>query len=231
MSSPCPVICISGTDTEIGKTIATAAIAAALTGHGQRVVAVKPTQTGLAPGEPGDADEVARLTDVDVREYVRLPEPLAPDIAARRAGVSLPTVAEHAARVADLTRSGEYDVVLVEGAGGLLVRLDADGGTLADLATALGRDGVRAGFAIVVRAGLGTLNHTALTLEALEARGLDLVGLIVGSLSETPDLAAETNLDQLRDLADDRWIGTIPAGASRLEPRVFRRAAADWLVL
>ncbi|MBO1754852.1 dethiobiotin synthase [Allobranchiibius sp. CTAmp26] len=231
MSSPCPVICVSGTDTEIGKTIATAAIAAALTGHGQRVVAVKPTQTGLAPGEPGDADEVARLSGVDVREYVRLPEPLAPDIAGRRAGVALPTVAEHAVRIADLARSGDYDVVLVEGAGGLLVRLDADGGTLADLATALGRDGVRAGFAIVVRAGLGTLNHTALTLEALKARDLDLVGLIVGSLPDAPDLAAETNLDQLRDLADGRWVGAIPQGAAGLAPEEFSRAAGDWVVL
>lgn len=231
MSSPCPVICISGTDTEIGKTVATAAVAAALSGRGQRVIAVKPTQTGLAPGEPGDAEEVARLSGVDVREYVRLPEPLAPDIAARRAGVALPTVAEHAARIADLARSGDYDVVLVEGAGGLLVRLDAVGGTLADLATALAHDGVRAGFALVVRAGLGTLNHTALTLEALEARGLDLVGVIVGSMPDTPDLAAETNLEQLRDLADGRWIGAIPQGAAGLEPWAFGRAAADWLVL
>ena len=231
MSGPCPVICVTGTDTEIGKTVATAAIAAALAGHGQRVVAVKPTQTGLAPGESGDADEVARLSGADVREHLRLPEPLAPDIAARRAGVALPSVAEHAARIADLARSGAYDVVLVEGAGGLLVRLDADGGTLADLASALGRDGVRAGFALVVRAGLGTLNHTALTLEALEHRDLDLVGLIVGSLPAAPDLAAETNLDQLRDLAHGRWIGAIPQGAAGMPPDEFRRAAADWLVL
>lgn len=227
----CPVIVVTGTDTEVGKTVATAAIAAALTAQGQRVLAVKPTQTGLAPGEQGDADEVARLAGVPVREFVRLPEPLAPDIAARRADVALPTVAEHAAAVADLARSGEYDVVLVEGAGGLLVRLDAAGGTLADLATELRRDGLRAGFAVVVRAGLGTLNHTALTLEALHNRELDLVGIIVGSASERPDLAAQTNVEQLRELADGRLLGSLPEHAGQLEPGHFRQAAGNWLLL
>lgn len=227
----CPVIVVTGTDTEVGKTVATAAIAAALTAQGQRVLAVKPTQTGLAPGEHGDADEVARLAGVPVREFVRLPEPLAPDIAARRADVALPTVAEHAAAVADLARSGEYDVVLVEGAGGILVRLDAAGGTLAELAGELGRDGVRAGFAVVVRAGLGTLNHTALTLEALKRRELDLVGVIVGSAPEGPDLAAQTNIEQLRELADGRLLGSLPEHAGHLDPAAFRQAAGEWLLL
>lgn len=227
----CPVIVVTGTDTEVGKTVATAAIAAALTAQGQRVLAIKPTQTGLAPGEPGDADEVARLAEVPVREFVRLPEPLAPDVAARRAGVALPTVGEHAAAVADLARSGEYDVVLVEGAGGLLVRLDADGGTLADLANELVRDGVRAGFAVVVRAGLGTLNHTALTLEALNSRHLDLVGIIVGSVSEDPDLAAQTNVEQLREMADGRLLGSLPEHAAALDPEDFRQTADNWLLL
>lgn len=222
---------VTGTDTEVGKTVATAAIAAALTAQGQRVLAVKPTQTGLPPGEPGDADAVARLAGVPVREFVRLPGPLAPDIAARRAGVALPTVAEHAAALADLAHSGEYDVVLVEGVGGLLVRLDAAGGTLADLAGELGRAGVRAGFAVVVRAGLGTLNHTELTLEALRRRGLDLVGVIIGSTPARPDLATQTNLGQLRVLADERLLGSLPELAGQLDPTDFRALAGEWLLL
>lgn len=227
----CPVIIVSGTDTDVGKTVATAAIAAALTTQGQRVLAVKPVQTGRAPGEPGDADEVARLAGVAVREFVRLTESLAPDIAARRAALALPTVAEHAAAVADLARSGEHDIVLVEGTGGLLVRLDAAGGTLAELAAALGSDGVRAGFAVVVRAGLGTLNHTALTLEALDSRDLDLVGVIVGSTSRAPDLAAQTNVEQLRELAGGRLLGSLPEHATQLDPADFRQAAGNWLLL
>lgn len=230
-TAACPVIVVTGTDTEVGKTVVTAAIAAALHGRGQRVVAIKPTQTGLAPGEPGDAVEVARLAAVDIQEYVRLPEPLAPDVAARRAGVDLPTVAEHAARVAALARSGEYDVVIVEGAGGLLVRLDGGGGTLADLARSLAEEGVRAGFAVVVRAGLGTLNHTALTLEALARRDLDLIGVIVGSVSAHPDLAAQTNLEQLQELAGGRFLGGVPEGAAQLEAEDFARLAGDWLLL
>ncbi len=227
----CPVIAVTGTDTEVGKTVATAAIAAALTGRGQRVIAVKPTQTGLTEGEPGDADEVARLAGVQVREFSRSPEPPAPDVAARRAGVSLPTMAEHASQIAQLARSGEWDVVLVEGSGGVLVRLDADGGTLADLAVELSNQGVRAGFAVVVRSGLGTLNHTALTLEALRHRDLDLVGVIVGSQPTCPNCAEKTNVDQLRDLADGLLLGQIPENAAALEPQEFRRRTADWLEL
>lgn len=225
------MIIVTGTDTEVGKTVATAAIAAALTAQGQRVLAVKPTQTGLAPGEPGDAAEVQRLAGVPVREFVRLPEPLAPDIAARRAGVALPTVAEHAAALADLARSGQYDVVLVDGAGGLLVRLDAAGGTLAELASELGRGGVRAGFAVVVRAGLGTLNHTELTLEALRSRDLDLVGVIIGSAPDSPDLAAQINVEQLRELADGRLLGSLPEHAATLGKDDFTQAAGKWLLL
>ncbi len=227
----CPVLIVTGTDTEVGKTVATAAIAAALAGRGQRVIAVKPTQTGLPAGDPGDAAEVARLAGVDVREFVRLPEPLAPDIAARRAGVPLPSVTDHASRVASLARGGEYDVVLVEGAGGLLVRLDGDGGTLADVGLRLADLGVRAGYIMVARAGLGTLNHTALTLEALDRRGLDLVGVVIGAVPQSPDLAATTNVDQLRDLAGGRLLGSLPSGAAALDPAEFRQRAAQWVRL
>ncbi len=89
------VIVVSGTGTEIGKTVVTAALAAAARAHGRTVAVLKPAQTGLAHGEPGDADEVVRLAGDAVTgvELARFPEPLAPATAARRAG--LPPVRPH----------------------------------------------------------------------------------------------------------------------------------------
>ena len=129
MSESARVVIVTGTSTDVGKTIVTAALVATLHERGLRVAVVKPVQTGLAPGEPGDLADIVRLAGpVETHEPARLPDPLAPDTAARVAGASIPTVAEHAAYVAGLAGRGDLDVVLVEGAGGLLVRLDTDGG-------------------------------------------------------------------------------------------------------
>lgn len=221
------VVVVTGTGTDIGKTVVTAALAALATGRGERVAAVKPAQTGVAPGEPGDLEVVARLGGAQTtREYARLPEPLAPDTAARRAGLPLPSVAEVLGRVLALTQF--HDLVLVEGAGGLLVRLDAEGGTVADLALALQQAGTRPYVVVVVAAGLGTLNATELTLEALRARGLEPAGLVIGSWPAEPDLASTTNLDDLARLGTP-LLGRVPAGAGALDPAAFRAAATGWL--
>ena len=103
---------------------------------------------------------VHALTGCAVQEFTSLDDPLAPDTAARLRGVPIPPVAEYVDRIKVLAES--HDTVIVEGAGGLLVRLDTDGGTLLDLAEALAADVV-----VVVAAGLGTLNHTELTVNAL----------------------------------------------------------------
>lgn len=129
------VLVVTGTGTEIGKTIVTAAVAAA--SAGRRVAVLKPAQTGLAPGEPGDAAEVVRLagSHVTAVELARFPEPLAPATAARRAG--LPPVRPYEVAEAAGKLAAEHDLVLVEGAGGLLVRFDDEGATLADAARLL----------------------------------------------------------------------------------------------
>lgn len=218
LGSGCPVIAVTGTDFAVGKTVAVAAIAAALRGRGQRVVAVKLAQTGVAPGAPGDTHEIARLAGVEVLEYARLPDPLAPDLT------------EHTAAIAQLARSGDYDIVLVEGTGGLLVRLDEDGGTLADLAAGLRSEGVRTGFVIVSGAARGALNHTALTLEALRHRELDLVGVVVGAHPTDPDLADSTSVVALSELTDG-LLGQLPQNAASLTREEFRSRAADWIAL
>ncbi|MFC8507907.1 dethiobiotin synthase [Streptomyces sp. NPDC057411] len=217
------VIVVSGTGTEIGKTIVTAALAATATAAGRSVAVLKPAQTGVAPGEPGDVDEVARLAGVAATaELARFPEPLAPATAARRAGmapVGPAAVAEAACKLAE-----EHDLVLVEGAGGLLVRFDDDGGTLADAARLLD-----APVLVVAPAGLGTLNSVTLTAEALRARGIAQLGVVVGSWPEEPDLAARCNLEDLPEAAGAPLLGAVPAGAGALDGEEFRAAAAGWL--
>jgi dethiobiotin synthetase len=217
------VIVVTGTGTEIGKTVVTAALAAAALAQGRSVAVVKPAQTGVGPGEDGDVDVVRRLAgDVTRRELARYPEPLAPATAARRA--ELAPVRPHEVAEAAAKLATEHDLVLVEGAGGLLVRLDDDGATLADVAKQLA-----APVLVVAPAGLGTLNMTALTAEALRARGLEQLGIVVGSWPGEPDLAARCNLADLPDAAGAPLLGAVPEGAGALAPVEFRRSAADWL--
>ena len=116
------------------------------------------------------------------------------------------------------------DLVLVEGAGGLLVRYDPDGGTIADLAAALD-----ASVAVVAAAGLGTLNHTALTLEALAARKLALAGVVIGSWPRQPGIAELANLTDLQAVACGPLAGVMPEGAGGLDRAGFLAAAAAGL--
>ncbi|HEX5494121.1 MAG TPA: dethiobiotin synthase [Mycobacteriales bacterium] len=201
------VLVVTGTGTGVGKTVVTAAVAALARERGSAVAVVKPAQTGLAPGEPGDLAEVGRLSGVtDLHEFARYPDPLSPEAAARRSGAQ-PLDRDAAARaVADL--AADRDLVLVEGAGGLLVRFGPDGWTLADLARAL-----RAPVLVVVAAGLGTLNATALTLEVMAGRGLRPAGIVVGCWPPHPDTAARGNVADLETLAGEPLAGALPQGA------------------
>lgn len=108
------VLFITGTDTGVGKTVVTAALAANASTGGQTVAVVKPAQTGVTADEPGDLDDVRRLTGLtDLHEGVRLLEPLAPTTAGRRQGVALPSVEVHAKAIEELAAT--HDLVLVEG--------------------------------------------------------------------------------------------------------------------
>lgn len=221
------VVVVTGTGTDVGKTVVTAALAASCAASGRRVAVVKPAQTGVGAGEPGDLDVVRALGGaVTLLEPVRLPEPLAPDTAARRAGIPLPAVTDTADRVVQLAAG--HDIVLVEGAGGLLVRLDADGGGIVDLALAVRRAEVAVAVVVVVAAGLGTLNHTELTVQALRARDLEPAGLVIGAWPAEPGLAERCNLEDLPRIGVP-LLGMVPEGAGRLPPQVFRSAAPSWI--
>lgn len=222
MTGSARLVAVTGTDTEVGKTVATAALAAAALARGERVAVVKPAQTGVRPDEPGDLAEVRRLAgDVATFEGVRLPEALAPDAAARRAGVTLPSLEDQRALVARAREAA--DRVLVEGAGGVLVRVGADY-TLLDLLAPLD-----AGWVVVARSGLGTLNHTQLTVEALRARDQQVLGVVVGSWPAEPGIAEQENLADLPRLTGVPLLGRIPAEAAALSPQDFRTAAPIWL--
>jgi len=213
------VLVVTGTCTGVGKTIVTAALAALAAARGTGVAVVKPGQTGVGPDEPGDLDEVRRLAGIDdLHEFARFPDPLSPAAAARRAGLPPPRLADAADRIRDLSRS--RGLVLVEGAGGLLVRYDDEGTTIADLARWIGAPAV-----VVARPGLGTLNHTALTLEAMAHRGVQLAGVVLGEWPQEPGLAMRSNIRDLETIAARPLAGAMPAGAGALDPAEFLLAA------
>lgn len=213
---------VAGTDTDVGKTVATAALAVH---SGPHALAVKPVQTGLGADEP-DSSAVQRLAGCEVAEFTRLEDPLAPDTAARLQRVEIASISEHAARIRELARTRE--TVIVEGAGGLLVRLDTRGGTLADLAAELALDQPVRVY-VVTRVDLGTLNHTALTVEALRARELQPAGLVLGAVPEELGLAERCNLTELPRVTAVPVVAALPEGAGGLAPERFRARAGSWL--
>lgn len=207
---------ITGTDTDVGKSVTAAAFAAGLLNQERRVAIYKPTQTGVSDVEYGDAQNIAHWLgaprQLDVFEGVRLQHAMAPVDAAREEGgavlaAQLPTLQAHLRRIDALAR--DYDEVILEGAGGLLVELTEAGETIADLALACQATPV-----VVTRADLGTLNHTALTLEAACTRQLPAGVLLVGSVPVRPSAVQQRNLGNLELLAHKfgwSWCGGLPA--------------------
>ncbi|KAA0101284.1 ATP-dependent dethiobiotin synthetase BioD [Mycolicibacterium sp. P1-18] len=212
---------VTGTDTGVGKTVATAALACHARLAGLDVAVCKPVQTGVADGDD-DLREVGRLSGVDVLvPGWRYPEPLAPVAAAERAGLPLPTRAELVDLVSGVVRPGR--LVVVEGAGGLLVELGEGGVTLRDLATDLD-----AAVLVVARAGLGTLNHAALTVEALAAASIPCAGLVVGAWPSKPGIVESSNRAALDRIAAVRAV--LPGGAGALTAEDFAALSADAFV-
>jgi dethiobiotin synthetase len=209
------VLVVTGTDTGVGKTVTTAALACHARRAGIDVAVCKPVQTG----SPRDDDlaDVGRLSGVtSLYGSWRYPEPLAPVAAAERAGMALPSREELVASV----RSAGAELTLVEGAGGLLVELGTDGATLRDLA----RD-LAAPVLVVVAPGLGTLNHTALTLEALAVQAIPCAGLVIGAWPSEPGVAEGGNREALARLAPVRAV--LPAGAGALSAAEFETMSAS----
>jgi dethiobiotin synthetase len=184
---------VTGTDTGVGKTVVAGGLARALRARGASVATFKPVQSGaLADDLTGDAALLGATC------VYALEAPVAPIVAARRAGVTIEL--EQILRAADRLVAA-HDVLVAEGAGGLLVPL-APNLLVADLARALGLPLV-----VVARAGLGTVNHVLLTLEAAAARGLDVVAVV---LSGEADESTDDNAALIRSSAGDISIVRVP---------------------
>lgn len=207
---------VTGTDTGCGKTTVACALARAARAKGMRVRVLKPVETGCleADGEriPADAMALAEAAG-DPRPVpelcpYRLALAAAPEIAARREGVSIdPDVLQRALA----TAAAEADVVLVEGAGGLRVPI-APGFEMAELALLLGLP-----LLVVARAALGTINHTLLTLEAASARRLTVAGVVFSHVEPELRAADRANLDLLRESSALPLHAELAHGAAALE--------------
>ncbi|TFV60714.1 ATP-dependent dethiobiotin synthetase BioD [Mycobacterium sp. PS03-16] len=215
------ILVVTGTGTGVGKTVATAALACAARLGGVDVAVCKPVQTGTNPIDgPGDDDlaDVGRLAGVGaLHAGWRYPEPMAPPAAARLAGLALPDRGELVEWVRRADAPGR--LTLVEGAGGLLVELGEGGVTLRDVAADLA-----APVLVVTAAGLGTLNHTALTLEALAARDVPCAGLVIGAWPAQPGPIEVDNRGELARMAPVR--AALPAGVGSVGPADFERISA-----
>jgi dethiobiotin synthetase len=215
---------ITATGTGIGKTTVTACIALLAAARGERVSVIKPAQTGERDGVGGDLAFIAhRVPDADLIELGRYPAPLAPSAAARLSG--RPPVSFDKCLESVLAAELDHDLVLVEGAGGLLVPYDETGWNMRKLAAAAGMPAV-----VVTAAGLGTLNATALTLEALERWRIPLYALVLGSWPEDPGLPERSNITDLEHLAARPLAGALPVGMARLDQLGFAHAASQALV-
>jgi dethiobiotin synthetase len=187
------ILLVTGTDTGVGKTIAAAWLAKTLATH-TRVALVKAVQTGAVdPLVDGDEAAYRAFTGnpaIATHTLATFSEPLAPSIAARRAGrkIAPALLVKECKAIAR-----RYDITIVEGAGGLLVPI-AKAFDFADLAKAL-----QAPLVIVIRPGLGTLNHTMLTVEAAERRGLSIEALVCSGLSPKRPVVEVENLRFLQE--------------------------------
>ena len=225
------IIIVSGSGTESGKTITTAALSACALAKGLRVAVVKPVQTGVSALDFGDVGVVRELTGLhDVHELVRFAEPLAPGTAARRLGVPGPPVSELRDRILVLA---DREVIIVEGAGGALVHLNAQGATLLDLTRELraklsGADSVEV--VLTAASGLGTLHSTAATCLAVRSHGLEVDHLVISDWPPgEPDIAQLSNLEDLPRYCGVPISGVLQRGMGALSQGQFAQQSAAGL--
>jgi dethiobiotin synthetase len=207
---------VTATDTGVGKTEVTCALVAGARARGVDAVGMKPAQSGVSPGEPSDADRLLAASGgcepLDALCPYSFGPPLAPAVAARVEGRAISL-----GRIVDAARAlaARHAAVIVEGAGGLLVPL-TERETCADLATALGVPVL-----VVARAGLGTVNHAALTVEALLRRGLPIAGIVLNRTAPDDDPSVPHNAGEIA-----RLTGIAPAAVLPFVADIDARAAA-----
>jgi len=204
-ASPRRSLFVTGTDTGVGKTVVSTAIVRGLRARGIDAGAMKPVETGVDERGPLDARalrEAAGAADpLDLVCPLRFALPAAPTVAAANEGrsVQLGPIREAFGALRD-----RHDLVVVEGAGGLLVPVTEEL-DMAGLALELGLPVL-----VVARAALGTINHTRLTLAELERRGLECAGVVVSHAGGELSAADAANLEALRASLGEALLGEIP---------------------
>jgi dethiobiotin synthetase len=227
---------ITGTDTGVGKTLVAGAIADWFYRRGKEVAVCKPVATGCVQRREGlvseDAEFLAHCADtlspLDVICPQRYAEPLAPAIAAERA--KRPIDWDAIDRSIQSMAKGT-DVFVVEGVGGLMVPMDRST-MLIDVARQLGLPAV-----VVARPGLGTINHTLLSLAALRSAGVVIAGVVINRYPpETPDTATETNPRAIEKWGKTHVLCMVPEVDGALSPDLPADVVAavdpvDWMAL
>ena len=225
-----PGLFVTGTDTAVGKTYVTAMIARESAARGIRVGAYKPACSGSIDTDGGPVWEDVEMlrqaigTDVERRRICPqcLRAPLAPPIAAR---LEHRTVDSQRLREGARWWEGRVDLLLVEGAGGLLCPL-TEREPVADLAADLGFP-----LLVVARLGLGTINHTLLTIEAARSRGLAVAGIVMNeSEPQGSGRAGQFNPGEIASRCDVPVLGVVTRGGAGLL-RDGRLCTIDWLEL
>jgi len=206
---------VTGTDTDVGKTVVSSWLLVHLDALHHEGYYWKPVQAGTEPET--DAATVRRVAEIPedriFAEAYILPEAIAPHEAARRAGISI-EMAKLEAPVSDR-------LLVVEGAGGILVPLSDDGFVI-DLATQLNLPVV-----LVARSTLGTINHTLLSLEALRRRGVDLAGVVINGPETPHNRAAIERYGQVEVITEIPWLETISRSSLlQIEPELDLRKLA-----
>ncbi|HUW57600.1 MAG TPA: dethiobiotin synthase [Planctomycetota bacterium] len=203
-------ILVTGTDTGVGKTVVTAGLAAALRARGIDAGVMKVAATGctVADGYTVSADTqfLRAVTGVTEPDWMLAPicleSPLAPAVAARRTGLPV-SWKQIKQGLNDLLE--RHPVVLAEGVGGFLVPIDEET-LLSDVAERLGMTVL-----IVARPGLGTINHTLLTIEAVQMRGLRVAGVVFcETFEDEEDGSTATNPGEIERIAGVHILGTLP---------------------
>jgi dethiobiotin synthetase len=220
---------VTGTDTEAGKTILSAALCAAIAAAGEPVRAYKPVLTGLdePPGEwPHDDELLAAVTGQSPREVapLRFGPAVSPHLAAKMANEPIDPESLHASahRAGASDAGGATPVLVVEGVGGLMVPL-ADGFLVRDLAARLGLPIV-----IAARPGLGTISHTLLTIEAARAGGLGVAAVVLTPWPVEPGAIELSNRDTIASLSGVE-VQTLPRiGTPTNDALAAAAAALPW---
>ncbi len=199
-----PIVVITGTDTGVGKTVVSAGLAKALVARGVQTVAIKPVESGIDDLSPSEEDGalLARATgqSTPTRALTRLGAPVAPPVAAELEGAELD---DGSWTRAVLEASMGTDMVIVEGAGGLLSPLSWDT-SLLDLAAIWGAQAV-----VVAPNRLGVINHALLTLSALRDAGVTPRAVVLSECATTDD-SIVSNAESLRRLEPELPIVELP---------------------